>query len=228
MKLKLTLPEHIGDITLNQYQRYDKLQSRLKDEEITLREFNKLKLNLFAGVPYRSIEDIKQKDLEMLMTQIDKAIGQDCPFVQRFKLNGVEYGFIPNLDEITNAEYFDLNKYGAEVETLHNLMAILFRPIGNVKIRNNRLQRLFKDRKYTEIKNIDKFGNYGIEKYKGTSKYADTMRETPMNIVNGALVFFSILSRELRQHIQRCTAEEQARVQRQQTILQSGVGTVPS
>jgi hypothetical protein len=206
MKLKLTLPEHIGDITLNQYQRYEKLQTRLKDEEITLREFNKLKLNLFAGVPYRSIEDIKQKDIEDLMLQIDTAIGQDCKFESRFTLNGVEYGFIPNLDEINNAEYFDLNKYGAEVETLHNLMAILFRP----------------------IKNKDSFKNYTIKKYKGTGKYADTMKETPMNIVNGALVFFSSLSNELQKHIQRSTREEQARVQKQPTISASGVGTALS
>ena len=203
MKLKLTLPEHIGDITLNQYQRYDKLQSRLKDEEITLREFNKLKLNLFAGVPYRSIEDINQKDIESLMLQIDTAISQDCKFVNRFELNGVEYGFIPNLDEISNAEYFDLNEYGAEVETLHKLMSILFRP----------------------IKKSDSFKNYTIKKYKGTSKTADIMKETPMNVVNGALVFFSSLSNELQIFIQRYTAEELAKVQRLPTISPNGDGT---
>jgi len=203
MKLKLTLPEHIGDITLNQYQRDYKLQARLKEGEITLREYNKLKLNLFAGVPYRSIEDIKQKDIEDLMLQIDTAISQDCKFEKRFTMNGVEYGFIPNLDEINNAEYFDLNKYGAEVETLHNLMAILFRP----------------------IKSEDSFKNYAIKKYKGTGKHADTMKETPMNIVNGALVFFSNLSNELQKHIQRYTREAQARDQKQPTISANGVGT---
>jgi len=202
MKLKLTLPEHIGDITLNQYQRYDKLQTRLEDEEITVREFNKLKLNLFAGVPYRSIEDIKQKDIEGLMLQIDTAISQDCKFENRFELNGVEYGFIPNLDEINNAEYFDLNFYGAEIETLHNLMAILFRP----------------------IKKKDGFKNYTIKKYKGTDKYSEIMKDTPMNIVNGALVFFSSLSNELQNHIQKSTIAEQERVQKQQTISPSGDG----
>jgi hypothetical protein len=204
MKLKLTLPEHIGDITLNQYQRYDKLQTRLKDNELTLREFNKLKLNLFAGVPYRSIEDLKQKDIESLMLQIDTAISQDCEFVNRFSLGGVEFGFIPNLDEINNAEYFDLNFYGAEVETLHNLMAILFRPIKN-----------------------DSLKNYTILKYKGTEKYAEIMKGAPMNVVNGALVFFSSLSNELQKHIQKSTREELERVQKQQTISQSGVGTAP-
>lgn len=205
MKLKLTLPENIGDITLNQYQRYDKLQTRLKDEELTIREFNKLKLNLFAGVPYRSIEDIMQKDIESLMFQIDTALNQDSEFVHRFELDGVKFGFIPNLDDINNAEYFDLNKYGAEVETLHNLMAILFRP----------------------IKHHDSFKNYTIKKYKGTSEHAEEMRETPMSIVNGALFFFSNLSSELQKHIQRSTSQELERVQKLQTISKNGDGMIP-
>lgn len=211
MKLKLTLPEHIGDITLNQYQRYDKLQTRLEDEDLTIREFNKLKLNLFAGVPYRSIEDIMQKDIDSLMLQIDTALNQDSEFEHRFKLydvdlgHDVEFAFIPNLDDINNAEYFDLNKYGAEVETLHNLMAILFRP----------------------IKKADSFKNYTIKKYKGTSEYAELMKETPMSVVNGALFFFSSLSSELQKHIQKSTNQELERVQRQRTILQNGDGTIP-
>ena len=39
-----------------------------------------------------------------------------------FFIKDVEFGFIPNLDKITGAEYFDLSKYGQDNETLHNLM----------------------------------------------------------------------------------------------------------
>lgn len=206
MKLELTIPEDISDITLEQYQRYEKLNERLKNEELNEREYNKRKLDLFAGVPYHSVDEISQKDLEDILNDINKAIDQDCEFVNRFKLDGVEFGFIPNFDEISSGEWFDLNKYEGEVETLHNLMAILFRP----------------------IKKEDGFNNYEIGTYNGTKRYAELMKRTPMNVVNGALLFFFNLSNELQNHIQRYTAEVLAREKEQATTSLNGGGIVHS
>ena len=95
-----------------------------------------------------------------------------------------------------------LSKYGTDVETLHNLIAVLFRPITNT----------------------DSFGNYEIEAYNGTKKYADIMKSTPMNIVNGCLGFFYHLAKDLRTHIQKCIAEEQARGKKHQATTKNGVG----
>ena len=206
MELKLTIPEDISDITLTQYQRDEKLKARLKDEDLTVREYNKRKLDLFAGVPYHRVDEISQKDLEDILNLIDSSLEQDCEFVKRFFIDGVEFGFIPNFDEINSAEWFDLNKHEGDVDTLHNLMAVLFRPITSK----------------------DKSGNYEIETYNGTNKYSEVMKHTPMNIVNGALVFFFNLSSELESHILKYTKEVQEKEKERQTILQNGGGTVPS
>ena len=199
--MKITLAENIADITLEQFQKYELLNEKLRDEDISQKNYTKRKISLFSGIPYNDIDKVSYKDLEEVTSQIDKALDQDAPFVNRFKMNGIEYGFIPNFDNITTAEFVDLSKYGSDAETLHNLMAILFRPITKSSL-----------------------GNYEIENYRGTDAHAETMKQTPMNVVNGALVFFLNLSSELENYILKYTAEELERVQKQQIISISGDG----
>ena len=204
--MKITLPESIKDITLGQYQKFDVLCKRLEDEEIDEREFVKRKISLFSGIPYSQIEDVLQTDLEEVVEQVDKALAQDSEFEKMFTLNDVEFGFVENLDDITSGEYFDLSECGTEVETLHKVMAVLFRP----------------------IKDKDKYGNYKVKKYQGSSKYGELMKSMPLNIVNGSLVFFFNLSKELRRHIQKFTEAEVAKEEKRVSTLRNGGGTVPS
>ena len=55
----------------------------------------------------------------------------------------------------------------------------------------------------------DAFGNYEIESYTANSDYAETMKQAPMNIVNGMLVFFCLLSSELQIHTLKYIASVQ-------------------
>ena len=202
--MKITLPENIADITLSQYQRFETLNTKLTEESIGLEEYNKRKINLFSGIPYRKIENVAHKDLKEVMQLIDDALNADAPFENRFTMNGIEYGFIPNFDNISTAEYVDLSKYGAEVETLQNLMAILYRPIAKESV-----------------------SMYDIKAYDGTAEHAQAMLDMPMNLVNGALSFFFHLSNELENYILRSTREALAKKE-QATTLASGVGMQPS
>src|SRR5690606_2396064 len=102
----------------------------------------------------------------------------------------IEYGFVPNLDKITTREFVDLSTSGVEVEELHKTMAVLFR----------------------KVTDKDAFKNYKIEYYSGTEETAEAMKDMRMNIVNGALLFFCNLARELKISIQKSTQAEQARV----------------
>lgn len=198
--LKLKIPEDISDINLGQYQKYHKLTERENLDEYA---FNKRVVHIFCDIPYQQVDRIGLDDFTDILLAISRAIEQDSAFTPRFFIGDVEFGFIPNLDKITSKEFFDLQSTGLEVENLHTLMAILFRP----------------------IKSKDKFGNYTIHSYNGTKDYEDIMKRMPMNVVNGALVFFSSLARELRKHIQKSTEREQARVNKLQTTLVNGDGT---
>ncbi len=214
MKLKVTIPEDISDITLGKYQEYEVLNEELLNESIDVKEYNKQKISLFSGIPYNRMSQVSYKDFASLLNDIDKAIVQDCEFVDRFFIDDKEFGFIPNFDKVSSGEYFDLQAYSKEIEegkgmpvdTLNKLMAVLFRP----------------------VKNKDKLKNYSIKQYKGTEQYGELMKRTPMHIVKGAIVFFLNLSKELQKHIQRCTAEAQAKELKRVTSLVSGAGMTPS
>lgn len=199
--MKILLPENIEDITLSQFQILEQLNEKLENKEIDLITYNKRKINLFTAIPIKQIESVAHKDIAEIQSQIDLAITQDVEFKDRFTMDGVEYGFIPNFDNISQGEFIDLDKYGTDVETLHNLMAILFRPIVNKSM-----------------------GTYSISDYNGTSEYAEKMKQTPLNIVNGALSFFFHLSSELENYILKCTREARMKAQRQETILKNGGG----
>lgn len=215
--MKITLPTSIKDITLGQFQDFNVLVEQLKAEEITDVQFVERKISLFSGIPIEQIDNVLRSDLEEISIQIDTALNQDSEFQNMFVLKGIEFGFVDNLNDIqpnsqfgfedvTSGEYFDMTVYGTEVETLHKLMAVLFRP----------------------IKKRDKFGNYKVEKYKGSAKYSELMKEMPLNIVNGSIVFFCNLSTELEKHILKSTVEEQARENKRVSISSNGDGTVPS
>jgi len=203
MKLKVTLPESIAEVTLDQYQKFYKLTGR---EDLSELNFNKRKIAIFTELNFNQVGKIPHKDYKEILEQIDKAIDRTYGFEQRFFIEDVEFGFIPNLDKITTGEFVDLSKWGVEIKNLHRVMAILFRPIV-VK---------------------DSFKNYQIAGYNGTDEFGELMRRTPMHIVNGALDFFYNLAKELRVDIQRFTSRELVRESKRQAILKSGTGTQPS
>ncbi len=194
--MKVLLPENISDITLSQYMKYTKLIERT---DLNVFEMNKRLVSIFCNISYHKLDSVDSKDFEGLVVDITKAINQDAEFVDRFTMNDIEYGFIPNFDKLTSREFFDLSLYCTDDlnENLNKIMAILFRPVNGT----------------------DKFKNYKIQSYNGTKDSALLMMECPMNVVNGALVFFSSLAKELRLSIQKSTNQVQAKVEQLQSTF---------
>jgi hypothetical protein len=186
--MKITLPEHIADITLDQFQKYALL---LKREDLDDYQLNKRKIEIFAGIRYHDVNNVSNKDFKDILKQIDIALNADVLFVNKVKIGDTTFGFIPNFDKMTAKEFTDLSLYPLEdIDTYHNLMAILFRPITNK----------------------DAFDNYDIETYNGTERYAEVMKKLPMNVVNGALVFFYNLANELEMSTQRFITQARQKV----------------
>jgi len=197
--MKIILPESIQDITLHQFQLYTELLERTDLDEYQL---NKRKIQIFTGLERKRIDLISVTDYNDIINQIDLALNQTVEFQPTFKIKDVEFGFIPNLDKITQGEFIDLSNYGTDVKELHKLMAVLFRP----------------------IKNKDSFGNYEIIPYQKTEQFANIMKHTPLSIVNGSLVFFSSLANELVNYTQKYMVVEQAREEVLVSTLKNGGG----
>lgn len=197
--MKITIPENITEITLAQYQEYYKLLERT---DLSEHDVNFRKIKIFAGLNQSQVQMISSKDYAEIVSLIDLALAKEAEFKPTFFIGDVEFGFVPNLDEITSKEYIDITKYEGKIEELHRLMAILFRP----------------------IKKRDILNNYSIVDYQGTENYANVMKQTPLSCVNGAMVFFSSLGNELANYTSRFSKMVQAREKSQMTTSQSGVG----
>lgn len=170
MKIELTIPTTLNDIKLAQYQKFLKVVEQNEEGEFVQQKM----VQLFCGIDLKDVASIRYKDVAEITANINNLFTKENNLIQRFKMGGVEFGFIPNLDEMTTGEYMDLDSYITDWETMHNAMAVLYRPITN------------------------KLGNkYQIEEYKGSLTYADVMRHAPLDVVLGAMVFFYTLGNDL-------------------------------
>jgi len=100
-------------------------------------------------------------------------------------VDDTEYGFIPDLENITLGEYVDLEKYMADPLTFHKAMAVLYRPI-KMKVQDT----------------------YLIEDYIGTEDRGEIMKEAGLSDSLGAMLFFWTLGRELVNDILASLKEE--------------------
>ena len=204
MKLKITVPNKLSEINLLQYQKF---LSIAKDNEDT--EFLHQKMvQIFCGIDLKEVAQIKYKDVAEITTTISNMFNVNHIFIKRFKLGGIEFGFIPNLDEMTFGEYSDLDTYITDWDNMHKAMAVLYRPITKKGLNNT----------------------YDIEEYKGSATYSDVMKHIPLDICFGANVFFYSLGNDLLKatiHYLENNKEIQDILQHQ-TLELNGVGTVQS
>tara|TARA_R100001443_G_scaffold18073_5_gene28757 strand:+ start:1538 stop:2179 length:642 start_codon:yes stop_codon:yes gene_type:complete len=131
-----------------------------------------------SDIPKQLIRELSLKDVAVIMEKVaELQAGQDSSLKKIIEIDGVEYGFHPNLDDITLGEYADLEtfiKMGIE-KHLPEVMAILYRPI------------------------LEKENNvYTIEAYSGDLTIrAEKMKKMSAEQVQSALVFFYLFVREL-------------------------------
>jgi hypothetical protein len=127
MKLEINVPDSLSEITLGQYQKFVKLYSG----EVT-EDFLALKmLEIFCGVKLSDAYQLRFKDVDGVVELLTEILNEKPQLVQRFKMKGVEYGFIPNLDDMSFGEYVDLDTYIGNWQEMHRAMAVLYRPIKN-------------------------------------------------------------------------------------------------
>tara|TARA_B100001059_G_C17838421_1_gene590021 strand:- start:6620 stop:7291 length:672 start_codon:yes stop_codon:yes gene_type:complete len=170
MKLHLQIPDTIKDITLRQYMEFDKINIESNQDTTFLMQKT---VEIFCKVNLDLTLQIKFNDLRDITNHIYKLLEQETDLVTVFKINNVEYGFIPKLDDITLGEYIDLDTYLGSWKNMHKAMSILYRPV--------------------EYKKGDR---YLIEDYKGTDN-AEKMLDVSLDVPLGAMVFFWNLRNEL-------------------------------
>jgi hypothetical protein len=142
--------------------------------------------------------NIPFNEAEALIIKTMVEVQKDGEFVKTFTLNGIKYGFQPNLNKLTVGEWIDIDNYQKDsVTNAHKLMSILYRPI---------------------IKQVK--DNYEIEEYEGT-KNAELMLEIDSSIFKGMMVFFWNLSKELIQGSDTYIQNQRTLMMKNQTTKES-------
>ena len=185
MQIEVSIPSTLKEVKLKDYQDFLLIENPSNDDL----------LKCILNINTKELGKIKDKDVDFLINHINKLFEQEHKFIPTFNLNGVSYGFIPNLDEITYGENKDVTSYINEWGNMHKAMAVLFRPLKQ------------------------KQGHkYLIEEYEGSHKYSEVMKEMPLSVVLGAMVFFYNLTNELLNYIPSYLEKEVTKGQTQGQI----------
>lgn len=170
MKLELVIPTSLSEISLKKYQKFLDIASKTKDELFLAEKM----IQIFCGIELKEVVKLPYKEIESLSLHFAKLFEQKTEFKNRFTLSGTEFGFIPNLEEISWGEYIDLEANISDISTFHKAMAVMYRPIVKTQ----------KDK-------------YTIEPYVSSVTYSEVMEFVPLDIALSAKVFFWNLESEL-------------------------------
>ena len=198
MKVDINIPESLNEITLYQYQRFEKLIQNNEASHFV----NQKTIEIFCGIELKDVARIRIADIDSLLVHLNTLLQAKPKLTRTFKLGVYEFGFIPKLEDITSGEFIDLETYLGDTETLHKAMAVLFRPIKS------------------KVKDL-----YIIEEYESADKYSEVLKYMPLDISLGAMLFFWTLLNDcgnaLSHYIQN---EVEQSEQAKQVLEKNGVG----
>ncbi len=163
------IPTSWSEVSLGRYMNF------MNDIDEVEDEFTKqlTTINAFTDAPIELLGGCKKSDIDAVMNELGKLMNEEANKDLNLivTIDGVDYGFHPNLHELKLKEFVDLdNKLADGWNSMDSVMAILYRPI-------------------TEQKG-DK---YKIEDYdfRSAKKRAEIFRDNlSVNTVNGAASFF--------------------------------------
>jgi len=169
MKINIDVPDSLSEITLSQYQKFEKIDN---DENRNTNFILHKLVEIFCNLDLRDIIKIKWSSVSKIANSINELFEKDHKLIKTFTLNKKQYGFIPNLDDMTLGEYIDLDNSVSDWQQMHKAMAVLFRPIT-----------------------FKKGQRYLIQEYEAEEE--DELKEMPLDVVLGSLFFFYNLRKEL-------------------------------
>ena len=187
-----------SDVTLEKWQQLVLGKKKTKTEEA------KETIKALSTLPVKLIEEMALSDVATIFERLSK-LQIKGKLKKVFEIDEVEYGFLPDLDEITLGEWADIEQYikdGLE-KNIHKIMAVLFRPVTN------------KEGKM-----------YSVQAYKDGKQRAEKFRKK-MNAVQvqQSLVFFWTFGKELSTILPLYLTEMMTKIQAEMNLQKSGVGS---
>lgn len=182
MKIAVEIPDFI---TIEQYQQITSLEHLTELEKtITI-------ISILCNI---SVDEIKEWDTSIIPTiykDLSKVIDIKEEFHPIFKYEDIEYGFA-NINAMSLGEFTDLERLCQDpIENLHEITAILYRPIKKHIFNNFFWKKAHKVLLHKrKVDNI--FKHYKLKKYSSDDRFeaAEHMKQLPVEYALGAMGFF--------------------------------------
>jgi len=170
MKMKIVYPEKLSEIPLKSYQEWIKASEGSNDEEFLAHKF----VTIFLGLTLNEAVKVRNSDMQRMINKLAIVMKEKPVFKQTFTFQGIEFGFIPDLENMSWGEYIDIESNLMSWEKYHIALSVLYRPITK-KIKDT----------------------YEIIPYQADEKYHDVFKIIPLDIAISGSVFFWNLEKEL-------------------------------
>jgi hypothetical protein len=169
MLRKVIVPTELADITLKDYQRF--MGANPTDET-----FNQLALSIFCGIDAEEYPLFPKAQLEEIEALVQFTLNEKPALKRIIKIGDVEYGFHPNLEDLTTGEFIDAQEYLKDsIKNATKWLGVLYRPITQKAA-----------------------GRYEIEAYNPAKHDGAAFEEITMDIVEGCRLFFTRLQLSLQ------------------------------
>ena len=171
--MTVNVPTSLKGISLNKWIKFDAINKEGSDEDFLIDKM----IEIFCDLDLKDVAKIPFSDAQDIYKDLVDVLNEEADFQPIINVNGIDFGFIPNLNEITLGEFVDLDNYLLSTKDLDKAMAVLYRPIT------------------WRHKDL-----YRIEEYDNPDKYKDVLSKESVSYATGAVVFFYRLSNELTKH----------------------------
>lgn len=187
MKYKIEIPTSLDDITLAQFKEYSLMISRETEEDLT---FKKQVINLFCTGDTEKIEFFKKKQIDSIFADFNAMLESERNIFEKIiSIDGKDYGFIPNLKDLSIGEFSDIETLMKDgvFENIEKVLAVLYRPVIN------KVKHLYNIADYDGLNDRDKL----------------FLNKFPVKNFHGTMVFFLIIAKELLMHTHQFLKENQ-------------------
>lgn len=168
--MKITVPTSLSEITLRQYKRFLKIENDIDGDKFLHAKM----IEIFCNVPLDKVILLKLKDTQEIIKILSDLFELKPSLVETFKLGKTEYGFHPQLDDLTLGEYIDLDTFISDWDNMEKAMNVLYRPV------------------LTKLKE-----KYSIDEY--VVKNYEPLLDMPMDAVMSSIFFLWNLGLDLSQ-----------------------------
>jgi len=160
-EINIKVPTSYADITLKQYLALQKEMDNYKDDEEAM---TAVMLYHLCNLDPLYLKGLAVEDYNTIKSELNSFIGNIELELQKFiTIDGIEYGFEPNLSNMSYGAYSDITKYQQIQidDNWANIMSILYRPV------TKKQGDMYAIQSYTGELDEKKFLNVGMDAHFG-------------------------------------------------------------